>query len=115
VGELQERMSYAEFVEWHTYAQIEPLPEARADLRNALQMLLLIKVNQGKKQKKLKLETFLPDWWDDRKDPRRLAAKFRALTAHLDNAGDEDEPGEDAENLAMGARFSEDKVRQRNG
>ena len=83
-------MSYAEFIEWHAFAQIEPLPEARADLRNALMMLLQAKVSQGKKQKKIKLETFLPDWWNAKRDPRRLAAKFRALTAHLDEANQEE-------------------------
>lgn len=74
-------MSHAEFVQWAAFASIEPLPEARADLRNALSMLILAHVNKGKGGKKLKLEMFLPDWWADRRDPRRLAAKFMALTA----------------------------------
>jgi len=113
VGELQERMSYAEMVEWRAFAQIEPLPQARADIRNALQLLTLVKVNQGKKQRKLKLETFLPDWWNERRDPRRLAAKFRALTAHLDQANDD--LADATENPAMGAGFSGDDVRVRNG
>jgi hypothetical protein len=76
-------MSHAEFVDWAAFASIEPLPEARADLRNALSMLILAHIHRGKGGKKLKLEMFLPDWWADRRDPRRLAAKFMALTANL--------------------------------
>lgn len=94
---MQERISYSEFIDWMAYAQIEPLPEARADLRNALLLLLLAHINKGKRGKKLKLETFLPDWWRDRKDPRRLAAKFRALTSQLDTEEAE------VEEIAQGA------------
>jgi Protein of unknown function (DUF4035) len=80
VDELQSRMSYAEFMEWAAFAESEPLPGARSDLQTAMLMTLTASVNQGKGGHKLKLTDFLPDWWQEKRSPMALLAKFRALT-----------------------------------
>jgi hypothetical protein len=80
VEELQQRMSHAEFVEWAAFAESEPLPGRREDLRAGLLMMLLANLFKGKGGPKLKLMNFLPDWWEDRRSPASLAAKFRGLT-----------------------------------
>lgn len=86
------RMSHAELVDWMAFASTEPLPQARADLHTAMLMFLITLTNKKKGGKKLKLDAFLPDFWQDKRDPRRLAAKFRALTAHLDEPEEETHP-----------------------
>jgi hypothetical protein len=90
-------MSHAEFVEWAAFAAVEPLPQARADLHTAMQMLLHLSINRKKGSKKLTLEKMMPDWWRDRRSPRALEAKFRALTAHLDQPDQAAEDEEDGE------------------
>jgi hypothetical protein len=84
-------MSYAEFVEWFAFADVEPLPARRGDLQAAMQMLLLYNIHKGKRGKKLKLSAFVPDWWKERRSPRALEAKMRALTAHMGQEPDLDE------------------------
>lgn len=46
-------MSYAEFVDWMAYYELDPFGEERADLRNAMAMALTANVNRdAKKQRK---------------------------------------------------------------
>lgn len=86
-------MSYPEFVDWIAFASVEPLPARRGDLQVAMLMLLLYNINKGKRGKKLKLTAFLPDWWKERRSPRALEAKMRALTAHMgEPEADEEKP-----------------------
>lgn len=75
-------MSYAEFVEWQAFAAHEPIGDDRADLRSALLLNLLANVHKGKNARKPKLTDFITDFWNERRGPRALAAKFRALTAN---------------------------------
>src|SRR5262245_52440941 len=84
-------MSHQEFVEWAAFAESEPLPGRREDLRAGLLMMLLANIFKGKGGPKLKLANFLPDWWEDRRSPAALAAKFRALTGAGAAGGREEE------------------------
>lgn len=72
-------MSHAEFVEWAAFAATEPLPAMRADLHTAMIMLLTATIHQGKRGKKLKLDDFVTDFWDDKSRPEVLARKLQAL------------------------------------
>lgn len=85
-------MSHAEFIDWMAFASIEPLPSQRADLHTAMLMFLTAQTNKKKGGAKLKLDAFIPDFWQDKRDPRRLAAKFRMLTSHLDEPSDPSVP-----------------------
>lgn len=85
VDELQGRMSHAEYLEWQAYDKNEPIGPARGDFQNALLMTLLATIHKSKGKRKPKITDFLPDWWEDRKRPAALAAKFRAITARTNN------------------------------
>lgn len=84
-------MSHAEYVDWAAFAEIEPLPAMRGDIQTAMLLLMLYTINKGKKGRKLKLTDLVPDWWNDKRSPRSLERKFRALTAHLDQPQEPDE------------------------
>lgn len=109
-------MSHAEYTEWAAFAETEPLPALRGDIQTAMIMLLLYTANKGKRGKKLKLGDFLPDYWQDKRSPRNLMMKFRALTAHLhDSAPAEGEPSPPdivSSDFGHGGRQSEGKDEQ---
>ena len=65
------------------FVEHEPLPERRADFRNAMLMTLFASINKGKRGKTPKLTDMLPDWWNDKRRPDALARKFRGLTANV--------------------------------
>jgi hypothetical protein len=44
-----------------------------------MQMMLHVSINRRKGVKSPKLEQFIPDWWNDKRSPAALAAKFRLL------------------------------------
>lgn len=72
-------MTHAELVEWMVFAQHEPLGAARLDVLNAMQMMMQASINRKKGSRPPKLEQFIPDWWNDKRSPAALAAKFRLL------------------------------------
>lgn len=77
-------MAYIEFVEWVAFMEIEPLPEQRADLRNAQAMALLANVNRDpKKGKASEAADFLIDWWKDAPRAEDLRDKFRAMAERI--------------------------------
>ena len=63
---MLETLSYAEYISWVARYSIEPFPEERADLRNAMLMALLANVNAGKGQN-FTVEQFMPDFWGSAK------------------------------------------------
>lgn len=75
-------MTHAEYLEWIAFDKHEPIGNRRGDYHTAMLMLILASIHRGKGKKSPKLESFLPDWWDDRKSPTALVAKFRAATAN---------------------------------
>lgn len=85
IAELQDRMSYTEFWEWVAFAEVEPLPEQRADLRNARQMALLANVHRDAKQRANAYapREFLVDWWQVTPAANDVHAKFRAMAARI--------------------------------
>lgn len=89
--ELQGRMSQAEYLRWIAFADHEPIGAERGDVRAAMQMMLTVAVNRKKGSKKPKLSQFMPDWWDEKKRPAALAAKFRALVPSATTRDDIDE------------------------
>lgn len=81
-------MSYAEFVEWAAYYEVEPFGGARADIHAAQICAVLGEVNRNrrKRRKAFAVADFLIDWWGDRKRRRdgpeqaqALLDKFRGL------------------------------------
>lgn len=83
-------MTHAEYLEWRAFDQNEPLGATRDDLHTAMMMTLLANIHKGKGKKGPKLTDFLPDWWKDSQRPAALAAKFKALTAHMKSEGTTD-------------------------
>ena len=80
-------MSHAEFVRWMAFAGRESIGGERLDMLNAMQMVLTASINRRKGKKPPKLSAFMPDWWDERRRPAALAAKFRALTSQAPPRG----------------------------
>lgn len=87
-------MSYSEFIDWLAFAQVEPLPEARADLRNAQLMALLANVNRdsSKHPTPYTAKDFLADWWGERQEESGagLAQKFRLISERINAQQDND-------------------------
>lgn len=81
MAELQQRMSYAEFVDWCAFDSVEPLGEKRADLRNAQLLATLININREPNSQAHRVEEFLFDYWDERPvlDGRSIMQKFMML------------------------------------
>ncbi len=88
VEELQGRMSHAEYIRWLAFAQHEPIGSARIDVLNAMQMMLQASINRKKGSRPPKLDQFIPDWWNDKRSPAALAAKFRMLAQSAQGADD---------------------------
>ncbi len=85
VAEVQERMSVAEFIEWQAFLAVEPMGEARADLRMALQMRQQALMWKAKNSSTPDLVAFMPDWWaaldEQPLSAMTLAEKFRMATS----------------------------------
>lgn len=83
-------MAYTEFVHWMAFAEHEPLPERRADIRHAQHMATLINTNRDPKKSPVKATEFLLDWWPEHPTANNVLAKFRAFAdrhnAQVDNA-----------------------------
>lgn len=81
-------MSHSEFVDWMAFAESEPLPEARADLRNAQHMALLANVNRdpAKRPQPYQPRDFLIDWWAERDQApsaTNVLEKFRLISERI--------------------------------
>ena len=82
-------MSYAEFVDWLAYYQVEPFGGLRDDLHAALVASLIANANRDpkKRRKPFSPGEFIPDWWKGKEAAEgpahvaRLLAKMRMLTA----------------------------------
>lgn len=83
VAELQDRLSHAEYLEWRSFDQHEPIGNRRGDFLTAMLMMLLANIHRAKGKKAPEFAKFLPDWWDEAKSPAALAAKFRAATSNV--------------------------------
>jgi hypothetical protein len=90
-------MSNAEFADWVAFASHEPIGVARGDVQAAMQMMLTVNINRKKGSKKPKLQQFIPDYWDARKRPENLAAKFRGMVPSIDADSDTDEQADENE------------------
>lgn len=75
-------MGYGEFVEWVALDSIEPIGGLRADTHTAMLMALMANVHRDAKKNPSPYEVsdFMPDWWEEKKSPAALMAKFRAIT-----------------------------------
>lgn len=71
-------MGYNEFVEWMAFYDTEPFGESRADIQTAMLATIIANANRSKKSKRIKLDSFLVDWWKDGSKPDAILAKFRA-------------------------------------
>lgn len=76
-------MAYTEFLAWLAFAESEPLPERRADIRHAQALALLANVNRDPKKSPVKASAFLPDWWPEQPTGNSVAAKFRAMSERI--------------------------------
>lgn len=79
VDGMLERISSQQFIEWHEYFKMAPFGEEMADLRNAMLMCFLANALRGKKQRKAKLEDFLPRF-DAEPTPRRQSPENMKAT-----------------------------------
>lgn len=84
VGELQARMSIAEFIEWQAYMAVEPLGERRADIHTAQILQQQIGLWKDKHSELPSLESLIADWWNENQPepvaPMTLVEKFRLAT-----------------------------------
>lgn len=95
-------MSYAEFVDWLAYYQVEPWGDVRGDLHAALVAAIIANANRDpkKRRKPYTPGEFMPDWWKGRGQPEgpahvaQLLAKMQMLT---DGGGDGEELGPEPE------------------
>lgn len=76
-------MTYTEFLDWLAFAEVEPLPEARADLRTAQQMALLANVNRDPKRAAYRAADFVPDWWHEAPPVNTVLEKFRRIAERI--------------------------------
>jgi len=76
-------MAYTEFVGWLAFAEHEPLPERRADIRHAQHLALLANVNRDPKRGPAKATEFLIDWWPEQPAANDVLAKFRAISERI--------------------------------
>jgi len=77
-------MTSRELTEWQAFAQLEPLPEARADLRAALLSAVIANRHRGRNEQAHKVAEFLLDF-EDRPAPSddELLSKMEAIVAAL--------------------------------
>lgn len=85
VGELEERLSSRELIEWMAFAQLEPFGDERADLRMGIETSSLVRMwADPKKAKNITPATFMP-FYDPppkrQKTPEQMRAAFDALTS----------------------------------
>ncbi len=78
MGEIEGRMSSAEYAEWIAFMGLEPIGEVRADLRAGIVASTIANVNRGKRQKPFKPADFMPDFGPKR-DSKRLSRRLRAV------------------------------------
>lgn len=99
MAEWQAAMSAREFAEWMAYNQIEPLTQARADLRSALIAWILAEIHRDpdKRRKPFEVQDFMPVFdgeAEDRQaepDPRELWQRLKAWALSA-GGGKHDDP-----------------------
>lgn len=85
IAEMQARMAYTEFLDWVAFADVEPLPDLRADLRSAQQMALLANVHRDGERRAAAYtpREFLVDWWRAAPAANEVHTKFRAMAERI--------------------------------
>lgn len=66
VKRCQREVDSAEFSEWQAFDRVEPIGQRRDDINAAL-IRKTIAASVSKKGARLKLKSFLMDWWEDDK------------------------------------------------
>ena len=108
MAELQARMSYAEFVDWLAYYQIEPFGGVRGDLHAALVAAIIANANRDpkKRRKPYTPGEFMPDWWKGKEKaegPAHVALLLAKMQMLTDGGGGGDgEDGADADAPVIG-------------
>ena len=86
VAELENRMTYREFIEWAAYYHIEPWGEERADLRSGVVAATVANANRGKAQKPFAPADFMPLAKKKAEEPvnvdQKIRAAFRKVAEH---------------------------------
>jgi hypothetical protein len=81
-------LSYSELVDWIAYYSIEPFPEERQDLRNALLATTIINLLS---ENKVEMDDLLFDFWKDdvieQQSPKVIWKKVEELNLILNNKG----------------------------
>src|SRR5262249_45103145 len=78
VGEIESRMTSAEYAEGLAFMSLEPIGDARADLGAGIIASTIANVNRGKKQKPFTVSDFMPNFDGSRQDSKGLSARLRA-------------------------------------
>lgn len=80
VEEMLDRMSHAEFLEWHDYYATEPFGEERGDLRAGIVASIIANVNRDPKKRKEPYQPtdFMPFYEAPPPTPEQVAHKIRA-------------------------------------
>lgn len=78
-------MSSMEFAEWLAFASVEPIGEARKDLRTAQICAVLVNINRGK-GKPVQAADFMPQYWkeDDGATDEEMLAQAGRITEMLE-------------------------------
>jgi hypothetical protein len=76
-------MSHAEYVSWVAYYSVEPFPEERADLRNAMLISAVATMLGGRP----KTKDFIVDWWktageQQNQSPEEVLSKLKLIIGY---------------------------------
>ncbi len=79
------QMSSREYSEWIAFASVEPIGEARKDLRTAQLCAMLVNVNRAKNQKAATVADYMPRFWkeDDQPTDDDMLAQAERITEML--------------------------------
>ena len=73
---MLEEMTMSEYVHWQAIYDVEPFPEARADLRLAEQLRMMMITAHAKEVPRI--ENLIPDWWGERRPRAQSPAQIKA-------------------------------------